>query len=169
MSTEPKVPPQGRFNRFRKLASLSAQVGTEVLSRGVKRLAGADAPLLSKGAAEKLVHTLGELKGVAMKFGQAASMDPDMLTPEVRTILSRLQNEAPPMPYETVVEVIEDEFGQTPQELFGRFDREPLASLAEGVSHPASVEARVPLPPARGRPTSGVHTVSISRRRSGRE
>ena len=63
------LPTQGRFSRFRKLAGLSAQLGTDVLKNGARRLAGQEPELLSKAAAEKLVSTLGELKGAAMKLG----------------------------------------------------------------------------------------------------
>ncbi len=97
-----KLPLQGRFNRFRKLAGLSAQLGADVLKSGAKRLVGEEPELLSRAAAEKLVSTLGELKGAAMKLGQAVSMDTEFLSPEVRQVIARLQNEAPPMPYEVV-------------------------------------------------------------------
>src|SRR5690349_7512795 len=96
------LPTQGRFTRFRKLAGLSAQISADVLKSGAKRLAGQEPEFLSKAAAEKLVSTLGELKGAAMKLGQAVSMDTELLSPEVRQVIARLQNEAPPMPWEVV-------------------------------------------------------------------
>src|SRR5690349_18317725 len=99
MSDDAKAPPKGKFQRFRKLAGLSATVGTDLLGRGMKKLVGVDAPALTQSTAHKLVATLGDLKGAAMKLGQMASMDPDLLPPEVRVVLARLQNEAPPMPW----------------------------------------------------------------------
>lgn len=137
MASDSSSPPGGRFQRFRKLAGLSAQVGADVVARGVKRLAGRDPEALSMGAAEKLVATLGDLKGAAMKIGQVVSMDPDLLSPEVRAVLARLQNQAPPMSYETVARVVREELGAAPEELFQRFEREAMAAASLGQVHRA--------------------------------
>jgi predicted unusual protein kinase regulating ubiquinone biosynthesis (AarF/ABC1/UbiB family) len=140
MASDPddKLPPQGRLNRLRKLAGLSMHVGSEALKAGAKKLSGANTTdLLSLGTAEKLVATLGEMKGVAMKVGQALSMDPDLLTPEVRQMLARLQNQAPAMSYAQVSRVVQEELGAPPEALFREFEPTALAAASLGQVHRA--------------------------------
>lgn len=133
---------KGRFSRLAKLASMSAKLSTDVVSRGVKKLRGDEAAsLLSAESARKLVATLGDLKGLAMKLGQQMSMDPDLLTPEVRAVIARLQNQAPPMPWPRVREVIVAEFGKAPDALYAEFSEAPLASASLGQVHLARTHA----------------------------
>ncbi len=138
MSSDDRKLSTGRFARLAKLAKMSAKLSTDVLSRGVNRLRGSDEEsILGAGAAEKLVATLGDLKGLAMKIGQQMSMDPDLLTPEVRAVVARLQNQAPPMPYSQVREMIVAQLGKPPEALYAQFDEVPLASASLGQVHRA--------------------------------
>ena len=64
-----------------------------------------------------MVRTLGEMKGAAMKIGQLASfIDTEFLPPEYAEIyqreLAKLRTSAPPMPWERVSKVIEEEYGE---------------------------------------------------------
>lgn len=136
----------GRFSRLAKLASLSARLSGELVSRGVRRLAGDEATsLLGSAAAEKVVATLGDLKGLAMKVGQAMSMDPEFLTPEVRAVVAKLQNQAPPMPFSTVKAVVESELGRPLGEAYSRFEEHAVASASLGQVHRAVTHQGLPV------------------------
>jgi predicted unusual protein kinase regulating ubiquinone biosynthesis (AarF/ABC1/UbiB family) len=137
----------GRLARLAKLATMSAKLSTDVVSRGVKRFAQKNGgeSILGAGAAEKLVATLGELKGLAMKIGQQVSMDPDLLSPEVRAVVARLQNQAPPMPWPQVYEVLKTQLGRAPEEAFLEFEETPLASASLGQVHRAKTKDGTPV------------------------
>lgn len=87
--------------------------------------------------AQRIVETLGELKGAAMKIGQAVSIQADILPKEFAEILSSLQKSAPPMDYEVIAEQITSEFGKPPEALYSHIDTEPYASASIGQVHRA--------------------------------
>src|SRR5918999_962983 len=65
-------------------------------------------------AAERMVDTLGSMKGAAMKIGQLASfIDTDFLPEEYRDLyqdkLSKLRTSAPPMSWSKIAKVLEEE------------------------------------------------------------
>jgi predicted unusual protein kinase regulating ubiquinone biosynthesis (AarF/ABC1/UbiB family) len=89
---------------------------------------------------ERIAETLGELKGAAMKIGQMASIGSDILPKELSDALTKLQKEAPPMPYEVIAEQIERELGSPPELLFNAFDETPFASASIGQVHRATTD-----------------------------
>ena len=92
---------------------------------------------LAMQTADDVTATLGTMKGVMVKLGQMASYVDDGLAPSVRRTLSRLQDSVPPMSAELAAGVIEEELGQPPEELFDRWDPEPVAAASIGQVHRA--------------------------------
>src|SRR3989440_1766779 len=93
-------------------------------------------------AAERMVETLGTMKGAAMKIGQLASfIDTEFLPPEYRELyqekLSALRTSAPPMSWDKVSKVLRDEGESDVDELFERFDRDAVAAASIGQVHRA--------------------------------
>lgn len=86
--------------------------------------------------AVRIVETLGELKGAAMKVGQMLSLHEGLLPPEVAEVLRSLQKAAPPVPEE----VIELEVrGALPDfdGLFADFELTAFAAASIGQVHRA--------------------------------
>jgi predicted unusual protein kinase regulating ubiquinone biosynthesis (AarF/ABC1/UbiB family) len=92
---------------------------------------------LAMQTADDVTATLGTMKGVMVKLGQMASYVDDGLSPSVRRTLSRLQDSVPPMSPELAAGVITEELGQPPEQLFARWDPEPIAAASIGQVHRA--------------------------------
>jgi predicted unusual protein kinase regulating ubiquinone biosynthesis (AarF/ABC1/UbiB family) len=87
---------------------------------------------LALQTAEDVAATLGTMKGVLMKIGQMASYVDDGLAPPVRRTLSRLQDSVPPMSAELAAEVIHEEFGAAPEEVFASIGQVHRAITRDG-------------------------------------
>jgi len=95
-------------------------------------------------AAERMVDTLGTMKGAAMKIGQLASfIDTEFLPPEYRELyqdkLSALRTSAPPMPWAKVSKVLEEEWESPVEDLFQDFEQEAAAAASIGQVHRAAL------------------------------
>jgi len=133
------------FVRTAKLASLPVGfAGRTTLGLG-KRMVGAPAQAVltdvQRRTADQVFSVLGQLKGGAMKFGQAMSIFeaalPDELIGPYRETLTRLQDAAPPMPPATVHRVLTAELGDDWLRFFTSFDDAPAASASIGQVHRA--------------------------------
>jgi len=135
--------PRKAAARTARLAALPlGYAGRQAVGFG-KRLGGkpAEAVLseVQQRTAEQLFRTLGELKGGAMKFGQALSVLeaalPDEVAAPYREHLTALQDSAPPMPTQTVREQIELSLGDAWREQLVWLDGAPAAAASIGQVH----------------------------------
>ena len=142
---QPRDIPQSAAARSAKLASLPLGfAGRAALGWGQK-MVGADADAVSSKMlernAEQMFAVLGQLKGGAMKLGQALSVFEAALPEEsaapYREALTKLQEAAPPMPFETVRRVLDEQFGRSWSERFQSFDETPAAAASIGQVHRA--------------------------------
>lgn len=111
-----------------------------------KRVGGKPAELvaaeLQARTAEQLFSVLGQLKGGAMKFGQALSIMeaamPEELAAPYRATLTKLQDAAPPMPAQQVHAVLATELGpRWNGTKLVEFDDRPSAAASIGQVHKA--------------------------------
>ena len=106
--------PRHAVTRSARLAGLPVgYAGRTVLGTG-KRLGGRPAELvdqeIQRRTAAQVFRVLGELKGGAMKLGQALSIFEAALPAEIagpyRATLTRLQESAPPLPARSIHKVL---------------------------------------------------------------
>ncbi|MHA5050906.1 ABC1 kinase family protein [Streptomyces sp. SD15] len=137
--------PRKAVTRTAKLAALPLGFAGRATWGLGKRIGGKSAEIvgreLQQRTAEQLFKVLGELKGGAMKFGQALSVFESALPEEVagpyRAALTKLQDAAPPMPTSTVRSVFQEQLGEDWSQLFLEFEDKPSAAASIGQVHRA--------------------------------
>ena len=136
--------PQNPVARAAKMARLPIGLaGRTALGVG-KRIGGPAeivAQEIQQRTADQIFRVLGELKGGAMKLGQALSIFEAALPPELagpyRATLTKLQEAAPPLPARTVHQVLARELGENWRDNFTEFSDTPAAAASIGQVHEA--------------------------------
>lgn len=137
--------PRRSITRSAKLAAVPlGAAGRAALGAG-QRLAGRPADevtaQLQARTAEQVFSVLGQLKGAALKFGQALSILESALPPELaepyRASLTKLQDSAPPLSAEAVHGQLADALGKDWRARFTSFEDEPTAAASLGQVHKA--------------------------------
>ncbi len=126
--------------RLRRTAAVGGALGAGGAKVAAARLRGDDEAQAHLEAAERMVSTLGQLRGAAMKIAQLASfVDVDLLPDEYRAIyqeqLAQLRDSAPPMPWEKVHAVLEEQWGKPPESVLEHLDHEAAAAASIGQVH----------------------------------
>ena len=143
--------PKGRVRRSAKLGSVvggqaARYAGTKAANVGRSEEGGKEKlEQRHLETAMKMVGALGQMKGAAMKLGQFASfIDTEFIPEEYREVyqeqLAKLRTDAPAMPWEKVVKVLEEEYdGEPLSELFAEIETEAFAAASIGQVHRAEL------------------------------
>ncbi|MCC6559189.1 MAG: AarF/ABC1/UbiB kinase family protein [Polyangiaceae bacterium] len=145
-------PPTSKLGRLARLAGLAPRTipfAIEGAKRALGRTRTEDEEAEArrkmgeevKKTAEAMLKTLGEMKGLPLKFGQMASYIDGLAPPgyeeKFQAALKKLLDKAPPLSPEAAVQMVSAELGAPPEEVFGTWEREPFAAASIGQVHRA--------------------------------
>lgn len=82
--------------------------------------------------AVQLREILTRLGPAYIKIGQALSTRPDLVPPAFMEELVKLQDQIPPFPNEIAFRLIQEDLGQTPDEIYGEISPNPVAAASLG-------------------------------------
>ncbi len=136
----------GRLSRTWKTALLTGSVGTKLVGgrvldafRKSDRRRGAQ-DQRHFDAAVKMVSTMQELRGPLLKVGQLLATHTEALPGAYAEVLRPLQQDAPPMSYQTIREVVRGDLGEAPDTLFKTFSEDAVAAASLGQVHRATLD-----------------------------
>ena len=118
---------------LRDFANRQGLLGIE--GAGVDDQGSVEGDVRAKAKAFRL--RLVELGPAYIKLGQVLSTRPDLLPKPYIEELEHLQDDVPPMPFETVETLIEEQLRARISKLFESFEEEPLGSASLGQVHGA--------------------------------
>jgi len=121
-----------KTERYREVLTVLARHGIAVVEdQFIKHEAG------DRARAEHLRRACEELGTMFIKLGQLLSTRGDLLSEAYRTELAKLQDEVPPLPVTAIADVVREDLGAPPDQIFASFDREALGSASIGQVHAA--------------------------------
>ncbi|XP_028968072.1 uncharacterized protein LOC100906274 [Galendromus occidentalis] len=146
-ASKAKKVPATRFRRALTYGGLFAGLGVGTASEVVRRLTSNDEAkkpfLLSQANANRIVETLCQVRGAALKIGQILSIQDSKLVPEeISQLFIRVRDAAHYMPKWQLNQVLTRELGENWRERFDSFDEMPFAAASIGQVHHASFEGR---------------------------
>ncbi len=100
-----------------------------------------------RSSAARFRELLAELGPTFIKLGQILSSRPDILPPDFIAELSKLQDNAPALPHETVLQLIEQGLGKPASALFASIEPQALATASIAQVHRARLLPAKDAPP----------------------
>lgn len=117
-----------------------------VLGRhGWRILRSRKAPDLTRRAAVAAREAFIELGPTYVKLAQVIGSSPGLFPEVLSDELRLLLDQVPPAPYQAIAQVIREDLGAAPLELYDEFDPEPLASASVAQVHAARLRSGEPV------------------------
>jgi predicted unusual protein kinase regulating ubiquinone biosynthesis (AarF/ABC1/UbiB family) len=91
--------------------------------------------------AARLLNSMSYLRGAVMKLGQTLANFPDIVPVEFVETLDRLHYTAPPMHWSLIREMVNNELGDDPENLFSSFEKRAFAAASLGQVHGARLRS----------------------------
>jgi ubiquinone biosynthesis protein len=142
-----------RTRRYLQILRIAIKHGLGPYLRG-RRRPGRENAAGQAELARSLRLALDEAGVTFVKLGQVLSTRSDVIPQSVATELSRLQDQVTPAPWPQIEQILTEELGAPPSQVYAEFDPEPLAAASVAQVYTARLHPSDAQAPASPTPTS---------------